>query len=394
MSQVTNQQEVKEGYAFLSHEELVQYVKKLGLFHEQEQASVEEVSDGKINHVYRLSGEQKSLILKQAVPYCRVVGDSMPMPLDRVTFEAKVLQEYDRILPGSVPKVYYLDEAMAILITEDMAPMETGRVALINGTESTVFAADVGEFSAKTVFYTSDFYMDPIVKKELNASLTNPLMRQMTEELHFDWPFNFHETSHFEEGMRNDVLFLSQDQRLRLEVAKLKHKYMTKADALLHSDLHSGAIFMAEDRTVIFDTEFACFGPFGFDIGQFIANLFLNGIGHPEFLSKRYEQAREAWYTFADTFSHLWKTESKEHYTQLDGYLTHVLDEIFADALGYAGCELVRRAISIAQIPDLNIEEDEQKRMASRKKVMELGKYLIMERNNIRSLEELKNWFV
>ena len=61
--------------------------------------------------------------------------------------------------------------------------------------------------------------------------------------------------------------------------------------------------------------------------------------------------------------------------------------------LGYAGCELIRRAIGIAQIDDLNHEQDEQKRMERRKKVVELGKYLIMERNKIRSLEELENWF-
>ena len=46
--------------------------------------------------------------------------------------------------------------------------------------------------------------------------------------------------TYFEAEMKNDVLFLSQDQKLRKEVAKFKHKFMTKADALIHSDLHSG----------------------------------------------------------------------------------------------------------------------------------------------------------
>ncbi|KKB43085.1 S-methyl-5-thioribose kinase [Bacillus thermotolerans] len=392
MSVQVNQAEDRKQYRFLDEEAIRQYVKTAGLF--QGQVAIEEVSDGKINHVYRLAGDGKTMIFKQAVPYARVVGESMPLPLDRVRVEAEVLKEYYRILPGSVPEVYHLDEELAVIVMEDMFPMQMGRTALINGTETARFASDAGAFSAKTVFYTSDFYMDTAAKKELNESLTNTGMRKLTEELHFDWPFNFHETSHFEEGMRNDVLFLSQDQRLRLEVAKLKHKYMTKADALLHSDLHSGAVFMSEEKTVIFDAEFACFGPFGFDIGQFIANLFLNGIGLPQFSAKRYEQAREAWYSFVDTFSTLWKTESNEHYTQLDGYLTHVLDEIFTDAMGYAGCELVRRAISIAQIPDLNIEEDERERMERRKKVMELGRHLILERHQIHSLEELKGWFI
>ena len=271
--------------------------------------------------------------------------------------------------------------------------MQVGRTALIKGNESERFTKDVAEFSAQTIFYTSDFYCDPMVKKELNASLMNPGMRRLTEELVFDKPFNFHESNYFEAGLKNDVLFLSQDQKLRKEVAKLKHKFMTKADALIHSDLHSGAIFVSEDRTVVFDTEFACFGPFGFDMAHFIANLFINGIGSPQYEYKRYQQALETWYAFSAKFSELWRNESKEAYTQVDGYLTDLLEEIFSDMLGYAGCELIRRAIGIAQIDDLNHEQDEQKRMERRRKVVELGKYLIMERSKIRSLEELENWF-
>ena len=56
-----------------------------------------------------------------------------------------------------------------------------------------------------------------MVKKELNASLPNPGMRQMTEELVFDCPFNFHESNYFEEGLKNDVYYLSQDQKLEMK---------------------------------------------------------------------------------------------------------------------------------------------------------------------------------
>ncbi|KAA9028565.1 S-methyl-5-thioribose kinase [Niallia endozanthoxylica] len=393
MSLPSVQEKGSNQYQFLNEEDIIHYVKKHGFFREDEPVSVIEISDGKINHVYRLTGEGKTLIYKQAVPYARTVGETMPLPLDRVRVEARVLQEYDRILPGSAPKVLLLDENMAILITEDMSPMQVGRTALIHGAEPAGFTKDVAEFSAQTLFYTSDYYLDPMVKKELNASLMNPGMRQLTEELVFDRPFQFHESNYFEAGLKNDVLFLSQDQKLKKEVAKLKHKFMTKADALIHSDLHSGAIFVSEDKTVVFDTEFACFGPFGFDMAHFIANLFINGIGSPQYEYKRYEQARETWYAFSAKFSELWRNESNEAYTQIDGYLTDLLEEIFSDMLGYAGCEMIRRAIGIAQIDDLNHEQDEQKRMERRRKTVELGKYLIMERSKIRSLEELENWF-
>ena len=88
-------------YQFLNEEGIIQYVKKHGFFREDENVSVTEISDGKINHVYRVTGEKQTLIYKQAVPYARTVGETMPLPLDRVRVEARVLQEYDRILPGS-----------------------------------------------------------------------------------------------------------------------------------------------------------------------------------------------------------------------------------------------------------------------------------------------------
>ena len=391
---LTPKEQINDKYKFLAEEEIVTYVKKNKLFDEQEKVSVVEISDGKINHVYRLFGEKRTMIYKQAVPYARTVGESMPLPLDRVRIEAKVLQEYNKILPGSAPEVLHLDEEMAIVLTEDLAPMKMGRLALIKGEGTDRFASDVGIFSATTIFYTSDFYLSPIEKKEKNASLTNSGMRELTEDLVFTKPFNFDESNFYEKELKNDVLFLSRDERLRLEVAKLKHKFMTKADALIHSDLHSGSIFIDNERTAIFDTEFACFGPFGFDLGQFIANLYLNGIGSPKFLTKRYNESLETWYAFTDTFSRLWKTESNDPNTLIDGYLTDVLKEIFADMIGYAGCELIRRSIGIAQIDDLNHEQDEQLRIQRRKKCVDLGKHLILERHNISTLEELKSWFI
>jgi 5-methylthioribose kinase len=344
--------------------------------------------------VFRVKGEQRSLIIKQGLPYARVVGAAMPLPVDRVGVEVRLLREYARLLPGSVPEVYSLDEEKWIVVMEDMSDFTVGRIALIKGTESPRFAEDVGNFIAKTVFYTSDFYLDPTLKKELISALPNPGMRQLTEDLVFVHPFAFDDSNYFEPELRNDVLFLSRDSKLRLEVAKLKHRFMTKADALIHSDLHTGSIFLNEEKTVVFDPEFGFVGPFGFDLGQFIANLYLNGIGTPAYLPKRIGNALETWYAFTDTFSRLWREESAEPYTRIDGFLTYQLKEIFADALGYAGCELIRRSIGIAQIEDINYEQDDKKRAARRRHAVELGKHLILNRETIGSLEELGDWFV
>jgi len=40
--------------------------------------------------------------------------------------------------------------------------------------------------------------------------------------------------------------------------------------------LHTGSVMVTEQDTRVIDPEFSMFGPMGFDIGAFIANLFLS----------------------------------------------------------------------------------------------------------------------
>ena len=52
----------------------------------------------------------------------------------------------------------------------------------------------------------------------------------------------------------------------------LKHRFMTRAEALIHGDLHSGSVMVGGGRTVAIDPEFAFYGPVGFDLGALWAN--------------------------------------------------------------------------------------------------------------------------
>lgn len=56
---------------------------------------------------------------------------------------------------------------------------------------------------------------------------------------------------------------------------------MSKAEALLHGDIHSGSIFVAEGRLKAIDAEFGFYGPIGFDVGTALGNLLLNYCGLP-----------------------------------------------------------------------------------------------------------------
>ncbi|KPC97962.1 Methylthioribose kinase [Geobacillus sp. BCO2] len=162
----------------------------------------------------------------------------------------------------------------------------------------------IGEFVAKTAFYTSDFGMNQQEKKKLAQSFVNPELCKITEDLVFTDPFFDHETNNFEDELRPDVEALWRDDRLHLEAAKLKRKFLTEADVLLHGDLHTGSIFVSADETKVIDPEFAFYGPIGFDLGQFFANLLLNALSRSELERQPlFDHIDRTWDVFASVFS-------------------------------------------------------------------------------------------
>jgi len=75
-----------------------------------------EVGDGNLNLVFIVKSEQGSVIVKQALPYVRLVGDSRPLPLKRSFFEYHALIRQAERDPGAVPTVYHFDQAQAIIV--------------------------------------------------------------------------------------------------------------------------------------------------------------------------------------------------------------------------------------------------------------------------------------
>ena len=55
------------------------------------------------------------MIVKQALPYLRIVGDAWLLPLRRSFFEYQALSEEARQVPHLVPKPYHFDEPAAAM---------------------------------------------------------------------------------------------------------------------------------------------------------------------------------------------------------------------------------------------------------------------------------------
>lgn len=53
------------------------------------------------------------------------------------------------------------------------------------------------------------------------------------------------------------------------------HRFIEQAQSLIHGDLHTGSIMVTPESTQVIDSEFAFYGPMGYDIGAFLGNLIL-----------------------------------------------------------------------------------------------------------------------
>ena len=383
--------DVKRLYEPLTEQTAIELAKEIGLFNPLAELGSVEIGDGNLNYVFRISdaANGKSIIIKQALPYAKIVGESMPLTLERAIIEAKVLKKHGEFVPSLVPEVYLSDEDLALTVMEDLSHLTVARQGLIKGESYPILSRDIAEYLAKTLFYTSDYALHPFEKKKLVAEFSNPELCKITEDLVFTDPFFDYESNDYEPELKEKVLEIWSNEELKLEAAKLKFRFMTEAQALLHGDLHTGSIFASETETKVIDPEFGFFGPIGFDIGQFLANLLVQAITREEAGRQVIlDHIEQTWNVFSSTFASLLKNEGKDPYVKLESYQNHILDNIFRDTLGFAGCELIRRTIGLAHVKDLDCIENKDKRIQFKKEALALGEALILKRQELKTVAE------
>ncbi|MFD2055205.1 S-methyl-5-thioribose kinase [Mesorhizobium calcicola] len=373
---------------------------------------VREVGDGNLNLVFIVEGASGAAVVKQALPYVRLVGDSWPLPLKRSFFEYHALTRQEERAPGSVPTIYHFDEAQALIIMEYLSPHIILRRALIEGRQLPNIARDIGLFMARTLFRGSDLHMAARDRKaDLALFADNVELCDITENLVFSDPyFDARMNRHTSPQLDGIVAELRADRDLKVEAQRLKHSFAANAETLLHGDLHSGSIMVTERETRMIDPEFAFYGPMAFDVGMLLANFwmsFFSQRGHEQ-SGKRdamraylLEVTVETWVVFRAEFSHLWRTERTGMLYQKSLFedqgdrlgaeqaLDHVLHQIWTDLLGFAGIEVHRRILGLAHNADFETIADEDLRASCEAKALKFGRHLAVNRRQIHSIDEV-----
>lgn len=341
-------------------------------------AEVREIGDGNLNLVFHVQdAEDRGIIVKQALPYVRMVGDGWPMTPERAAREAHSLQVHNELVPDLVVKPISYDPDRYILVLEDLSDHAVWRDALNRGERHDGVAEAVGRYVAAVASDTSVLGRDRSEVSAAIASTQNPDLCVITEDLVFTEPsFDVGRNVVLEANLP-DAAALAADEVYRAAMAEAKRRFMTQAESLVHGDLHTGSIMVRAaagstevDSVKVFDSEFAFYGPIAFDIGALFANYSFAAarafaLGEPDRAQWALDLVARTWNAFEQEFraraagwpdTRLWNEQF------VDRHLAHLMRESWL----FVAAEMARRIVGAAKVRDIETLEPELREGAAR----------------------------
>ena len=358
-----------------------------------EEIEIKEVGDRNLNLVFFVESKKNSICIKQPLPYLRVLKD-WPLTLKRSYYESEYMSIHSNHVSDLMPKIYDFDPELCTITMEKLSPHIIMRHGLINATKYEKFAEDISTFMAKTLFFTSDLYLKADQKKELNSRfIMNTELCKITEDLIFTDPYMYNKNNRWTSPhLDKQKKEIENNDDLKIAVSRLKIKFMSETQSLLHGDLHTGSIMVTENDTKVIDPEFAFYGPMGFDVGALLANLLMNFFsqnGHENNPGERKDFKKwilnlinMIWIKFENKFCNLW-----DEYPKGDGYPIQLfknkniikteqknyLQNIYNDSIGFAGAKIIRRIFGFAHNIDFDWIKDDKIRATCENKCANLG---------------------
>lgn len=318
----------------------------------------EEVGDGNLNVVWRVTGTERSVIVKHAPPYLHVVGDAWPLTQDRIRIESQALKVHGELAPGRGPTLLAVDSDRAALVLEDLIEHEVWRTALVRARHVEGVAEQMGRYCARTLLGTSDLVMDPVERKLLGAQFVNPELCSITEELVFTAPYVDADSNRVDPAAAEIAASLRRDFPLRRAAAQLLWEFRTRREALIHGDLHTGSIMVTDHDARVIDPEFACIGPMAYDTGNVVANLAFASLRHQElgntgFVERVTSYVHDFWQALVEEIRVMWPR--RQPWDQI------FVASLLRDTGRYAATELVRRVVGLAHVVDIDSLDDDRR---------------------------------
>ena len=285
------------------------------LLSEEDVGGVSRAGDGNMNLTLRVQTDKRSFILKQARPWVEKYP-SIAAPVERISVENAfyaATKEMAEVVWRS-PGVLFFEEADGILALQDLGTgadfTDIYGPSRMRDTELSALAA-----------YLTDLHSRSMPSRPV---LRNRAMRALNHEHIFALPLrpeNGLDLDGYCEGLAEAAAPLLQDEAYRQAVTALGERYLADGARLVHGDFYPGSFLRAGAEVRVIDAEFAHLGAPEFDVGVFIAHLILSGEA-PQSAASRV----------------------LDRYQLCSGFKTPL-------ALNFAGVEVMRRLLGVAQLP-------------------------------------------
>ena len=370
-------------YSFLTAETIPDYIREHPKLADRIDAAaivdVTEVGDGNLNLVFIIrAAHGGGLVLKQALPYVRLVGPDWPMTPERARHEVESLRFHRSLAPNLVPEVYHFDADRYILGMEDLSDHRVWRGALNDGLMHEGAAELMGEYVAAVAFGTSILGMDPEKQKMIAARSTNPQLCTITEDLVFTEPFSLGGRNSVIPANERDAAALIDDDVMVKAMGQAKFAFMTHGEALIHGDLHTGSVMVRAasgddgpvDSAKAFDSEFAFYGPVAFDLGALWANYTIaaaraTALGEDTRADWCLDLCDATWGSFENTFRTAWPTR-RDPRVFTDDFCYDLLARWRSDAWLFAAAKMSRRVVGLAKASDVETLPEDLREGAAR----------------------------
>jgi 5-methylthioribose kinase len=316
----------------LTDEALPDHLRALGLAKPADRVEVEPAGDGNINWVRRatLRGDKhRSYVIKQARPALERFPQYQA-PTERIVCEARYLELARRFDADAVlPRVLAFDEPNRVLVLEDLGGAERLDHALLRGADASAALVTLACFLGRVHRGTrGDASLVPRFK--------NATMQRLHGDHIFALPFAPNDFT-LPPRTAERAAALREDAALREAAAAAYARYLEPEGALVHGDVQAGNVLLPDGGVKLLDAEIAHVGDPAFDLGMLLAHRLL-----PDAAAGRPGAA-------ARTLAACWDAYRQTHGVEGAPAL--------ADALRYAGFELLRRTLGAARVPAVASDE-------------------------------------
>ena len=324
-------------FSFESPQRLIDFLVDRGWVSADEQVSkITKAGEGNMNFVARVHTNQRTVIFKQSRPWVEKYPQ-IAAPAERIVKEVtfyQLVQEKEP-LKEAMPALIAYDASHYAALFEDLGAVED-YTRLYQGERLSASELSI------LVNWLSALHHLTWPKAERTV-LINRAMRALNHAHLFDIPLNPDnglELDTITPGLAEEARRLQENTAYVDAVSSLGDRYLSDGPTLLHGDFYPGSWVHTQQGPKIIDPEFAFFGCAEYDVGVCMAHFFMAGYGP------------------ADVKALL------QYYTAPGGFEFEVAEQ-------FAGMEIMRRLIGVAQLP-LSID------IASKRELLRLSEALVL----------------